>query len=337
MNAGKSILQRHESGWLTSAPKVGATEVYVLSYHDGRLQAFLRRPGFAERAGSRYCYVIDTSEQRTAWSFTAPSRRDAYYFTVFADVTWRVNDPEGLVRSGSQDAIQVIRTSIEDEMWYIARGFLPDDSAGAERACRQAAAMLDTRPAGLVVSRAVTRVTTDKSLTDATRHTGQELHRNDIDRIHRQLEDDRVNHLRALMQGDDSMILLHLANNRADTGGVISMLMEARQRGESARSELFDKMVSNGFIQDSDVQGLRDSLLGSMGPRTPALPQLGPSMQQPPVIAALPAPQAHVNSGPAPTPGDPPRDLLGPADDPDPAGQAGGVRVWKPLTRRTGN
>jgi len=337
MNAGRSILQRHESGWLTSAPKVGATEIYVLSYHDGRLQSFVRRPGFAERAGSRYCYVIDTSEQRTAWSFTAPSRRDAYYFTVFADVTWRVSDPEELVRSGTQDPVQVIRTSIEDEMWYIARGFQPDDSAGAERACRQAAATLDTRPAGLVVSRAVTRVTTDKGLTDANRQTGQELHRSDLDRIHRQLEEDRVNHLRALMQDDDSMILLHLANNRGDTGGVINMLMDARQRGESARGELFDKMVNNGFIQDSDVQGLRTSLLSSMGPRTPALPQLGPNMPQPPAIPALPAPRPHVNSGPAPAPEDPPRDQLGPADDPDPAGQAGGVRGWKPLPGRAGN
>ena len=98
-----------------------------------------------DRAGSRFCYVIDTSEQQTAWSFNAPSSQDAYYFTLFADVTWRVHDPESLVRSGTDRPGQVICTSVEDEMWPIARSFPPSDSAGAERACRQAAAAMGSR------------------------------------------------------------------------------------------------------------------------------------------------------------------------------------------------
>jgi hypothetical protein len=318
---------------MTSAPKVGATEIYVVSYHDGRLQAFTRRPGFAERAGSRYCYIIDTSEQRTAWTFTAPSRQDAYRFTINADITWQANDAESLVRSGTQDPVQVIRTSVEDEIWYIAEGFQPHDALGAGQACRKAAAAMGNRPAGLVVTRAAVRVTTDRSLTDGNRQVGVAQHQGVLSKIAMEQETARVYHLKSLLQGDDAVLLLHLANNREDTGQVLQLLIEGRHRGEVTRLELFDRMVEKGFIQDSDVQGLRDSLLGAMWPG--AGQQIGVGNSPPQLaIGAGNAPQPVVYSGQSSGSGDLPRDSLRPAPDANPPRQAGGVRTWKPLPKR---
>ena len=333
MSPDRSIVQRVDSGWLTSAPKVGATEIYVVSYHDGRLQAFTRRPGFSERAGSRFCYVIDTSEQRTAWSFTTPSRQDAYSFTIGADVTWRASDAESLVRSGTQDPVQVIRTSVEDEVWSIARGFQPLDAAGAEQACRKAAATMGNRPAGLVVIRAAVRVTMDRSLTDGSRQVGAAQHQGVLSQISMQQETDRVNHLKSLLHGDDSVLLLHLANNRDDTGKVVNLMIEARQRGEATRLELFDRMVDKGFIQDSDVAGLRDSLLGAMWPGVPGLQQMGGTQPQLALGAGTSA-QSTVNAGQSSGSGGQPRDNLQSGTDPNPPPQHGGVRAWRPLTRR---
>jgi hypothetical protein len=346
MNAPKAIVQRHDSNWLTTSPVVGAAQVYVLSYKDGRLVAFTRRPTFADRVGSTFCYVVDTAEQRTSFSTTAPSRQDAYPFTVQADVVWRVVDAEALVRSGVDDAAQVVRSAVDDQLWTVGRRFAPDDAAGAEQAGRQAFPANSAVSSGLALVRVLVRMTPYAGLTGAVRQADSVRHDGAIGLLKMQQESDRMHHMRTLLDGDESLLLLHLANNRSDTGSVIQLMLEARQRGETTRMELFDRMVANNFIQDADVEPLRRALLGGSGPGmlTPTVGLTSSSMRAiipgDPVPPAAASPSTGGATGSVPPPA--PAAGAGPADNgtPDPAGgkpSIGHVREWKPLMKRDGD
>jgi hypothetical protein len=52
------------------------------------------------------------------------------------------------------------------------------------------------------------------------------------------------------------------------------MLMQARERNDEVRTDLLNRMLERGFIQDADIGPLRDSVLG--GGDTGGLPALPP-------------------------------------------------------------
>ena len=57
---------------------------------------------------------------------------DAYSFTVEAEATWKVTNPEAVVRANLSDGNEVVLAWLKDEFWGIGRDHEPEDAAGAE-------------------------------------------------------------------------------------------------------------------------------------------------------------------------------------------------------------
>jgi hypothetical protein len=58
------ILRTVDSGFFNASPKAHPSNIYVVSYRDGRIRSFTGAPSAGDRWGSRYCYIVDTAERR---------------------------------------------------------------------------------------------------------------------------------------------------------------------------------------------------------------------------------------------------------------------------------
>src|SRR4051794_12262055 len=101
--SSKMIVSMVETKLLSPGPKAQASEAYVLNYNDGRLKVFPGAPATSERWGSKYCYVVDMSDQRFRDTFAIPALGDAYSFRIEAEATWRVASPKAVVKAGLTD------------------------------------------------------------------------------------------------------------------------------------------------------------------------------------------------------------------------------------------
>jgi len=90
------------------------------------------------------------------------------------------------------------------------------------------------------------------------------------------IEQQRYARLRArLADGDQSFVLEHLAQHPEDTGTILQMLTVGRERNDQNRLALLDRLLNQGFVQEADVGGLRDAILGSPGVLPAAHPAPG--------------------------------------------------------------
>ena len=340
------ILRTIESSFWSAPPKAHPSNIYVVSYNDGRVRSFTGAPTASDRWGSRFCYIVDTAERRVSDSFTVPTAIDAYLFTVEATATWKVTNPEAVVRANLSDGNEVVLGRIRDELWFVGRGFRPDDAAGAEAAARGALATVREFDEGLTLLRSTARFTVDTNLTMAVRERDQDSHQGSLD-------EQRTARLRRMFEGTDDAILLHLRQHPDDTVTVLQMLAETRDRNQTAQFGLLDRMLEHGLITDADAQPLRDSLMGTNTPSatmrpitrhaTPAAiaaapPDPGPS-SSPPAQVKPPAQGKKtyaVNDAPPSVPpasgrpaGSPPPSQSAPA----PVSPAGGVKKWKSLKK----
>ncbi len=278
------ITKRFESGWIASMPRARPDTVFVLSYADGGLKTFRHAPGMSERAGSRWCHVVDVSQRFSSGELTIPARGDAFFFQAWFDAGWQVGDAEAVVRNNIEYGEPVVAGFLSDAMWRRGRRYDPDDVAGAEEEIAQAIRPPVQIGSGLVLTALNVRLALDSRQATAASEDFDE------DRAARR-QADRMRHLRSLVDGDESFLLMHLAEHRGDTGAVLNMLMQARERNDRTRMELLDRMLDKGFIQDADIAGLRDSVLGGGG--MPALPSRN--------SAGLPLPPGSLPPGPPPT------------------------------------
>ena len=282
------ILRTIESSFWSAPPKAHPSNIYVVSYNDGRVRSFTGAPTASDRWGSRFCYIVDTAERRVSDSFTVPTAIDAYLFTVEATATWKVTNPEAVVRANLSDGNEVVLGRIRDELWFVGRGFRPDDAAGAEAAARGAlATVLDE---GLTLLRSTARFTVDTNLTMAVRERDQDSHQGSLD-------EQRTARLRRMFEGTDDAILLHLRQHPDDTVTVLQMVAETRDRNQTAQFGLLDRMLEHGLITDADAQPLRDSLMGTNTPSATMRPITRHAT--PAAIAAAPPIQGRPSSPPA--------------------------------------
>lgn len=300
------ILQTIESGLFSAPPRAHPSNIYVVSYNDGRIKAFTGVPSAGDRWGSRFCYIVDTAERRVRNSFTVPTSIDAYSFTVEVEATWKVTDPEAVVRANLADGNEVVLARLQDDLWVIGREFQPDNAVGAERAARSALSTLTNLDEGVTILRSTARFRVDTRLTAAVLERDQDTHQGD-------LAEQKMQNLRRMLEGsEDGMILLHLLQHPDDTGSVLQMMAEARDRNQSVQLGLLDRMLEHNLITDADAQPLRDSVLGrsvappiKMRPITPrttpaALPPATTSQAVPPAASSAPDPaRAQASAPPA--------------------------------------
>lgn len=302
------ILQKMDAGLLSSIPKPRPDAVFVLSYAGGELKSFNRTPFMSERIGSKYCYIVDTSERHTTNSLRIPAMGDVYFFQLGYDTTWQVTDPEVVVRGNVSDGDAVVAGFLRDALWRIGRSYPPSAVQGAEDEARRYLQPPFDIGGGLTVTWLSIRLALDERQSEAAVEVDADAHTGRLART-------RVQRLRELLDGDESFLLLHLAQHPDDTGSVLQMITASRERNEQVRLGLLDRMLERGFIQDADIGPLRESILGTSGP-----------------VVLPPSPPRSLASAPVQVvqPGGPDVD---PSGTVVPEDELGNITNWKPIRR----
>ncbi len=330
------IIQKLESNLMTAPPRTRPDAVFVLSYRDGSIRTFRGGPGFGDRSGSKWCFVVDTSQRFSSGELQIPARGDVSYFQVWFDAGWQVNDPEAIVRDNIEIGEPVVAGFLKDAFWSRGRRFDPRDVQGVEEEIVRTVRPPLVIGSGLALTALTVRFAMDPRLQGYGVDTEDDVHRG-------RLEEARMHRLRSLVDDDESFLLYHLVQHRDDTGTVLQMITQARERNEQLRLDLLDRMLKEGFIQDGDIGPLRDSILSGGG--LPALPTGTRGATPRPVPAIAPSPSTPSPSTPPPAapypmvvPGvavgpdpDGPQDLP-PATQPDPPPT--GVVGWRDLKNR---
>ena len=232
------------------------SNIYVVSYRDGRVQALHRRTVGNTAGGSRFCYIVDTAERRVTRFLHGANSVDAYSFTVEVEATWKVTDPEAVVRAGLSDGNEVVLARLKDELWVIGRELHPENAAGAEAAARSALSRSGpgrghnhTPVHGPIPGRRPP----DHGRAGARpgRPSGQP------GRSRRWITCARWS-----TAARRRPILLHLLRHPDDTATVLQMMADARDKNQAVRLGLLDRMLEQNLITDADAQPLRDSVLG---------------------------------------------------------------------------
>jgi hypothetical protein len=265
--AGSSgaVIKAVDAGFFNAPPKAHPTTVYVVSYRDGHLRSFSGAPTFADRIQSKFCYMVDTSEQHSANTCTVTSSDDAYSFSVELSATWRVTDPEAAVRANLTDGNSRVLGSLEDLVWQTARGYEPGRAAAAEGAVRARLSRPVPLEAGITVLRAAARFRADAAVTEATRGLDSDKHQGNLER-------QRMARLQSMFDGSEaSALMMHMMQHPEDTATVLGMLKDNREKEQALRLGLLegdrrhylamlDRALENNLINDDDAQPLRDML-----------------------------------------------------------------------------
>lgn len=344
------ILQTLDSSFFVAPPKTHPGNVYVVAYKDGTTKSFSGAPAARDRFGSRFCYVVDTAEQHATGECTVPSSVGAYWFNVEMNATWKVTDPEAVVRAKLANANEAVLGWLRDELWQISRGFAPEGAAKAEAAARSALSGGRQLSLGITLLSSATRFRADARLAEGR----VEL---DKDSLQGELAQRRYDRLRQRLDGsDEAAVLEHLHQHPEDTGTVLAWISAGRQRNQELHHSLLKEMLDRGLITDADAQPLRDAVLGGNplaqlpppGPRPVAssrpslslpsgvslpagVPSTGaPSAQAPgsgnatgdAAVAAQPAPPSKANAPDSST-------------GADRGNSPGTVKAWRPLKKNS--
>lgn len=105
--------------------------IYLAGTDAGR---FLERPPtLGERWRRRYWqYEIDTAHHWTALSLSLPAQEEAFFFKVWASLTWQVCDPTEVVRTGIVDFRPVIWGLLDQQLRTVSRRYSIEHSGEAE-------------------------------------------------------------------------------------------------------------------------------------------------------------------------------------------------------------
>lgn len=258
-NLTSEVVQKIEGGLMCNLPKLQPHAVFVLSYSGGGLKTFTKKPSMPERMSSKFCYIVDTSEHQTHGSLHIPAMGDVYVFQVDYDATWQVTDPEVVIRRNISDFASTVTGFLRDALWRVGRSYSPNAVQSAEDEARRYLQAPFELGGGLTVTWLSIRLVLDERQSAPAVEVDTEAH---VGR----LTGSRVQRLRALLDGEESYLMLHLAQHPEDTGSVLQMLAAARTRNEDIRLGLLDRMLERGFIQDADIGPLRDNVLGGTGP-----------------------------------------------------------------------
>src|SRR4051794_31754683 len=111
------ILDKFEAGMLKGMPRAQPDTVFVLSYADSGLRTFHRAPGFADRTGSKWCYVVDRSQRFSSGELRIPAYGGVYFFSAWYDAAWQVSDAEAVVQANLRAGDPVVAGFLKSALW----------------------------------------------------------------------------------------------------------------------------------------------------------------------------------------------------------------------------
>jgi hypothetical protein len=290
----------------------------VFSTADGQAEALPRRPSFFGAFRYHHRFEVDISHHFATLDEELPSRDDPLQFRVTLEIGWRVSDPAQIVQARINDGEAVVRSRLMDFIRPMGRSFgIEDYHLVEDRINGQFGTREQVFPEGITVFRLSARVFLDEATTRWLEARRGMVRQGDLDTIeHRnkvasaqhehelsqitqrhqaELEQERMDAVRAAAKGEDSLLLLLLARYPDQIHKVIEAVAQRREMTTQAQLSLFNKMVDQGYIQEVDVEPLRQILLrplegfaDSTSTQMFALPQLAaePSPAPPPPVEA---------------------------------------------------
>jgi hypothetical protein len=320
----------------------------------------------------RTAYEVDTSRHQSSFATapdSLPARNDRFYFVATVTAGWHVSRPAVVVENGVREGEALVIRKLMDLMRLISRQYEITEAELVEREVNKITAngaveltdsglSIDHISAHITVDEAASQFMRDQTAIDRKRDLQQrshELEREGLVQSH-ELERQRMRAIVDGVQGQFGLIAQHLRHHPEESLRVLE-LMHARQReleqSQQARfansTEMFNRMLDAGLIQNVDVEAIRDEVLrntlvtvsgrdqmpapvtGHLDPY--AMPPVSPGAGRPPAIEASSAPVAGqpVRSGPAEGTG---------AAPPEGSADSTGVVGWRPRKGRdngTGN
>jgi hypothetical protein len=213
--------------------------------------------------------VVDTAPRRVHGTLKVSSRDDTYSFDVVYDGRWRVADPERVVRDNVHDGDGTVADFLGNRLGMFARRFDRDDATGVATQIHDTISLpAEVEEKGVAVGDGLALIALAVTVTPDPRVAERKVALDD-DFNKGTLDERRLTRLRHLLDGDGSAILYHLARNPDDSGTVLKMITDARDKSERTRLEWLDRMREDGAIQEADYEHTRTVILGG-GP----VPQL---------------------------------------------------------------
>jgi hypothetical protein len=351
------ILSQHELSFNERGPRAEPGRALVYATRDGRAEVRSRRvlPGASGIAFHRV-YVVDVADQEGTLKDELPSREVPFQFQVELQVGWRVTDPVRVVDRRIADGTSIVRSRLLDRLRPIGARFSLEDSVRAESQINETFARgVSLKNEGITVHYLSARVYLDQptiEYLEERRRKRRDHELESMDQAHEEeLRARRGAAIQAAVHGEADLLLRHLADNPGDGMTVVRHLAERREMAAQAKRELFDKMLAEGFIQEADVDPLREVLLRA----DPGFPVAGdPVSAAQDQVLGIPVQRPAAPAAAAPPPFSPPVAPQEPAGDVyydvraepvDPAGAeppyltlVNGVVTWtKPHPHRGGS
>ncbi len=329
-------------------PRPGVAVVYAT--REGDAVVLPRRPSMVDVFRYQGWHQVDVSRHQDTIAADLPSEVDSMGFRLQAQVVWGVTDPAVIVRYNTMDGFGLVEWRLLDRSRRITRQYDIDDCPAAEQQLRREfGAGPMALPEGLTIFSVVIWLRVDEAtarfqaeqrqlqrtgVTDDFQYSNQRKR----ERKGAELERERMEALRQIAKGEDDLLFIFLSRNPDQVGTVLQAVAQRREMTQQAQLSLFDRMVSEGFIQEADIEPMRRLLLQPMerfadssslnvlgsGAAPPALSS-GSAQAQPPVPTEQAAAQA------------PPPEPVLPEEPKSGTTGANGVAGWVAFKRGSGD
>ncbi|GAA3447189.1 hypothetical protein [Planomonospora venezuelensis] len=313
-------------------PRPGVAVVYAT--RTGDAVVLPRRPSGLEVRRYQTWHEVDITRHQDMVQADVRSKVDSMQFRLQAEVTWGVSDPAAIVRYGTTDGVGPVRSQLIDRAWRITRRFdIEQCDAAEEQLQGQFESGTMILEEGITIFRAIIKLHSDAPTAQFQadqRHlrrtgiTDQTVHENRTrqERWNAGLERDRIAALKQVATGEDDLLFLFLARHPDQVGSIIEQVGKRREINLSAQTALFDKMVDKGFIQEADIESMRQLLIRPME-------QIADSDSSRVLGGAAPPRALEPGTAPAPGAAEPPPSTRAPSAD--------GVVGWVRFDRAPGD
>jgi hypothetical protein len=167
-----------------------------------------------------------------------------FMFGVTGHVGWRVKIPEEIVRRRVSDGRALVQSRVLDMIRDITVEYPMESINQAQAAVRNHFGRGDLDlPEGIRVYRCSPVLAPDPNYIGPRRQIDL---KNLMDRV---------------ISGERDVLLLHLANNPDATQSVLEQLGAAQKASDDLKLELIKSMMEAGYLQNIDVDGLRDDTI----------------------------------------------------------------------------
>ncbi|MEU4422041.1 hypothetical protein AB0F81_15560 [Actinoplanes sp. NPDC024001] len=312
----------------------------------GDVVSFQGKPvGWWQRSRSAFQtrYDVDMREHHRTVELRSkplPSRGDVYFFIATVDVSFRVHDPEEIVRRGVQDALPLVYGHLVHVFRSITRGFDIEQSTEAEEAIRRRFAGEVRLQQGITILGVAPQLRPDEAASEflkAKVEAVRELERNKLkqqvavqDAIN-QAQLGEIGQMARLKAAQNEHAALakgpltamdmareHLVRHPEDTEKVMRLLMEhesamlEREDANNVRTTEFVKfMMQQGNMHPGDFEPFLAGAANRMGVGGPTA---GPAIAAPPGTSTWGAEPAAEQPAPVILQQDPATKVWRPAD-----------------------